>query len=362
MGFCSLRVYNFRNLENETIDTDSPEVFLVGDNGQGKTNFLEALYILCFGSSFRTRNEELLKRFGEPIVQISCEYLQNKENQFTVSVLMEEKEKKIFFNGKRILDRKELISNIPCIVFCHNDIDFVTGPPERRRWFFNQVICMNEPFFINSLREYQKILLTRNRILKEGPMSLLDIYDQQLVEKGLEIQEKREKTIGFFNDIFTPLYKRISNLSKYDLKISYMPSFGNPVNRENLLKFLKTKRDSDLQTGISSLGPHRDRFSFSLNGRNFIKTASTGQARLVSLSLRVSQANYIHKKTGLKPILLLDDVLLELDGKKRILFLDSLPEYEQAFFTFLPEEPYKQYLKKDTKILYTSKGTFRAEK
>lgn len=361
MGFCSLRVYNFRNLENETITIDSPEVFLVGDNGQGKTNFLEALYILCFGSSFRTRNEELLKKFGESVAQISCEYLQKKHEKFTVSILLEEKERKISFNGKRIFDRKELITNIPCIVFCHNDIDFVIGPPDKRRWFFNQVICMNEPFFINTLREYQKILVTRNKVLKEGPISLLEIYDRQLVDKGIEIQEKREKTIGYFNEIFTPLYKKISGLTKYDLKISYLPSFDNIRNKEDLLKIFKSRRETELQTGITSLGPHRDRFFFSFNGRNFIKTASTGQSRLVSLSLRVSQATYIQEKTGLKPILLLDDVLLELDGKKRILFLDSLPEYEQAFFTFLPEEPFKQYLKKDTKILYTSKGTFREE-
>ena len=357
MGFSIVRLFNFRNLDNSTVDVNSPVVFLVGDNGQGKTNFLEALYFLCFGSSFRTRNEENIKTIGETVAQVYGEYLLGKENQISLSVLLEGKEKKISLNGKRIFDRKEIINNIPCVVFCHNDIEFVNGSPEKRRWFFNQVLCMKEPLFLNTLREYQKILITRNKVLKEGPYDLLDIYDQQLVKKGVEIQEKREKTIDYFNAIFSPVFCKISGLDPGELKITYLPNWGKTEKEDTILSLLRKRRDLEVQAGVTTLGPHRDRFLFVLNERNFIKTASTGQARLVSLVLRVSQARFISENTGLKPVLLLDDVLLELDGKKRILFLESLPEYEQAFFTFLPEEPYKQY-HKDAKILNTNKGIF----
>ena len=357
MGFLSLRVYNFRNLVNAVIPLGSRIVFLVGENGQGKTNLLEALYLLCFGSSFRTRNDDTFKAFGCSEMGIAGEYSSGTEGPLSVDIRITGREKRIFLNGKRISDRKELVSSVPCIVFCHSDIEFITGAPDRRRWFFNQVMSMHDPLFINTLRDYQKIIVSRNAVLKDGPANLLDVYDRQLAAAGLPILRKRAETVENFNFTFSPLFKRISGLPD-NLTLRYSPSWKNAESEENILDALKHSRERDLIFGTTTTGVHRDRFSFYLGDRNFSKTASTGQTRLASLALRAAQACYLAERTGKPPVLLLDDVLLELDGKKRVLFLEVLPEFEQAFFTFLPDEPYNQYIKEKTLVYRVSEGAF----
>ena len=358
MGFRSVRTYQFRNLRDGEIDLYAPEVFLVGENGQGKSNFLEALYLLCFGSSFRTKDEALLTRFGEKEMALQCEYASDGRAPFDLSLRIAEGQKRISLDGKAIQDRRDLIAAVPCIIFCHDDISFADGPPERRRWFFNQIMSLYDPLFIDTLRVYQKVLRQRNAVLKAGGSSLLDVYDIQLAEAGTEIVEKRKAAVDEFNATFTELYGKVSRLAG-DCVIRYIPSWRGQQDRDAAVAALKERREEDVRMGTTGTGPHRDRFLFFREGRNFSANASTGQMRLISLVLRVSQAVFFSKKTGKKPVLLLDDVLLEIDGRRRVSFLESLPPYEQAVYTFLPDEPYEHYLRADTSVYLVSDGALR---
>lgn len=362
MPFLSLSLYNFRNLKNDKIDLSSKEVFFVGENGQGKSNLLESLYYSAYGSSFRTHTDGQIIKENESNFSLRALYTNDKESTQQISIIYDKGKKIIEKNGKRIKDRKELINTIPCVVFCHDDMRFATGEPEFRRFFLDQSLTMYDALYIDDLRNYKKILKSRNLILKECKYEMLDIYDMQLAQKGIEIQKKRKKTIFQFNEIFSELYENISGID--GVKIAYLPSWkeikqevGSKIPDENeVLQILKEKREQDKIMNTTLLGPHRDKIVFMKNGKLFVPTASTGQCRLVSLLLRVSQAVYYKRVTGSKPVLLMDDVMLELDPSKRQKLTAMLPEYDQLFCTFLPGEPYENYRKENTKFFYIKNG------
>ena len=349
MGFRFLRTYNFRNLKNSKIPLSAKTIYLVGENGQGKSNFLEAVYLLCFGSSFRVRSDKLLVSHGEKEAAV-IGLLEKETDNIRINYKYSGS-KTIEVNGKRIRDRKELLMNTPCILFCHEDIGFVKGSPERKRWFMNQTIGLYDPLFIDDLRKYNQLLKMRNSALKSGKTDILDAIDLQIVPQGLVIMKKREKLIKEFQAPFSEVFTKISGL-KENIKIEYLPSWKGITDIEEAANLLDNSRKRDFKFGLTHTGPHRDDFKFTADDRDFTLEASTGQLRLLSLIMRIAQGNFYTGKVNRNPILLLDDVLLELDPVRRKKFISCLPEYEQAFFTFLPEENVLKEMDKSV-LVYT---------
>ena len=212
---------------------------------------------------------------------------------------------------------------------------------------------MYDVIYIDVIRKYKQILKNRNIVLKEQKFDLLEMYDIPLVKEGLEIQKRRKKAIFKFNTIFTSLYEQISGIE--GVKIHYEPSWKSEDENE-VLDYVLSKREGDKAMGTTLSGPHRDRIYFVKDGKNFISTASTGQRRLIALILRIAQATYYTEITGKKPILLMDDVLLELDPNKRQSLTALLPKYDQLFCTFLPGEPYERYKHSTTRIYQIENG------
>lgn len=354
MPIVALRTVGFRNLVDDEVRTDSGDIFLVGENGQGKTNFLEAVYFCSYASSFRSVRDSDLLRNGEK----DCAVLANlSEGSYSrVSARIEAGKKTISLDGKRIEDRKILLSTIAPIVFCHDDMDFVSGTHERRRWFFDQSLSIYDAEYIDELRKYRKIVKTRNSVLKDGKEGMLEFLDAQMAGAGIELMKKRKTAADFFSKAFLPLYETVSGIS--GVSVRYAASWKSE-KAEDVVALLDERRESELSFGTSLSGPHRDRYAFVKDGADFASKASTGQRRLLALLLRATQALRYSHATGKKPILLLDDVLLELDPEKRKRFLSVLPEYDQAFFTFLPEEPYERYLKADTLVYKVEAGVVR---
>jgi len=363
----SLRTAAFRNLEDVSVCTCSKNIFLVGGNGQGKTNFLEALYFCAYASSFRSvKDSELVKTQNQDKNFSAAINIESQTGIFNdVSIKVEKGKKTVFLDGKKAEDRKELLSVVPCIVFCHEDMEFVAGSPERRRWFFDQVLSLYDMVYLDDFRRYRRVLKARNIVLRENllnkrtsqewrnsnPGQLLDALDRQCALYGTRLMEKRDTAARLFSEVFASLYMEVAGLS--GLNVEYIPSWKNPfINENEAVELLLKKRAADLAAGTSLSGPHRDRYEFTLAGVEFAGKASTGQRRLLALLLRVAQARRFFENTGRNPILLLDDVLLEMDGEKRRRFFSALPGYDQAFFTFLPEEPYQQYCTAGETIVY----------
>lgn len=362
MPYLTVSFYNYRNLKNSRLDLAGREVYFVGENGQGKSNLLESLYYTAYGISFRTHTDSQITRHGQRDFSVTALYDKAPGDTQQVRVIFENGKKRIEKNGKKINDRKELINTIPCILFCHDDMRFATGEPEDRRFFIDQSLTLFDSSYIDDLRNYKKILKSRNTILKEHKYELLQVYDQQLVQYGLIVQAKRKKAIFQFNQIFGKLFEEVTGIS--GLKISYEPSWKeipeglalrNP-GYDEVLRHIESRHEADKAMETSLSGPHRDKINFIKDDKLFIQSASTGQCRLISLILRVAQANFFTQTTGLKPVLLMDDVLLELDPAKRTKITALLPEYDQLFCTFLPGEPYQNYMRETTKIFRVENG------
>ena len=362
MPFLYQTFYNFRNLKNDKIDLSNREVYFVGENGQGKSNILESLYYASYGISFRTHVDSQIVKNGQKDFSVNSMFKKSEDDIQRVSVIFENNKKRIEKNGKKIQDRKELINTIPCILFCHDDLRFATGEPETRRFFIDQSLTLYDSTYIDDLRNYKKVLKSRNQILKNHQYDMLDVFDNQLAQYGLIIQEKRKKAIYLFNQIFGKIFFDITGIE--GLSINYHPSWkeqdidGQQIfpASQDILNLLLTNRERDKNLETSLSGPHRDRIDFVKDHHLFIPTASTGQCRLISLLLRVAQSIYYTRATGLRPVLLMDDVLLELDPDKRAKLTAMLPDYDQLFCTFLPGEPYERYMHDSTKVYKIKQG------
>ena len=359
MYFSQIKIAQFRNFEQVIIPVGQKQVLLIGENGQGKTNLLEAIYTLCYGSSFRTSNIKELINQKYKDFKITGIYQDNEGLDHELEFLFKDNKRTIRLDQRMIIDRKELIYNIPCIVFSHDDIWFVTGEPEQRRHFFDQTMSMYDSLFFDDLRKYKNVLKQRNQAIKDKRDELLGIYDMQLASHGLNIQNARIKAVYEFNQIFPALYKEVSE-SPYDLTISYIPSWNSCTTESEILELLKNTRERDFILQTTSSGIQRDRFIVTYDDKPFMQIGSTGQVRLASLLFRVAQMNFYTRKTKRNPLILVDDVLLELDFEKRARFLEVLKGYDQAFFTFLPEEKYFYSLSEQDAIIYDVKqGSFK---
>jgi DNA replication and repair protein RecF len=350
-----LALSRFRNIGDADLRVDAPDVFFIGENGQGKTNILEAIYFLSYGSSFRASSdvETIMAGFDE--ARIEGDYGKKGEAFFDrVEIRLTKDKKTVEIDGKAIRDRRDLVHSHPCVVFSHDDMEFAVGAPERGRWFFDQTAALSHHGYIDTLRNYKRILKMRNATLRDVRLDVLAVLDEQLVEFGLALMVEREKATQAFSTIFSEIYGHVSRLP-YPVELHYQPSWKDASNAKSTLE---EKRSFDIESGSTSSGPHRDRFLFKALGRNFSKSASTGQLRLLSLALRSCQAKYFFESSGQKPMLLMDDTLLELDPERRRRFMESLPERAQTFSAFLPGEPYHAYITRDTKIFKVESGRY----
>lgn len=362
MPFLSLNTYNFRNLKNDAINVSAKEIYFVGENGQGKSNLLEALYYTAYGASFRTHSDDQIARHGEKEFSVNAMFTQESGDTQKIQVAYSDGTKRIEKNSKRIKDRKEMVNTIPCVLFCHDDLRFASGDPADRRFFLDQSLSMYDTVYIDTMRTFKKILKSRNICLKEKRYELLDVYDTQFAQSGIEIQHKRKNAIFQFNEIFGQLYEKIAGIE--GVSIVYAPSWKEIPDSvgtkfpdvDDIISRLAEKREQDKIMCTTMSGPQRDRIIFMRDGRQFIPEASTGQRRLIALLLRISQAVYYTRLTGAKPVILMDDVLLELDPEKRQRTTVLLPEYDQLFCTFLPGEPYERYRRTTTDVYFVENG------
>jgi DNA replication and repair protein RecF len=359
MGFLSIGSRHFRNLSAGEVMLEAPEVFLVGENGQGKTNFLEAVYLLAYGGSFRAAADQRMIRHQEEEALVRGRFGFEGVDREVAVRLQQQGGKEIRVDGKAVRDRLQLIENIPCILFSHHDLEIVSGSPEMRRRFFNQVLGLFDPLFVSLLRSYRRALKSRNLMLREGGRELLAAAGRSLAELGLRIRERRAQVAEEFNRTLTPLFGRVSGFPE-EVRIQYRPCWQGSTVAE-VERELERSLALDLRLAATTTGPHRDRFLLLQGSREFAHQASTGQVRLGSLLLRVAQTRFYQAKTGRRAVLLLDDVLLELDSSRRERFLGEIPEYDQAFYTFLPDEQFLGLRRPRTLVYRVEAGELRRQ-
>ena len=388
MAYKSVRFYNFRNLLDREIELDGNIYYLVGENGAGKSSFIEALYLLSYGASFRERNlEHCLRQKDQPFAVSGRVQTDEQSHQIRVQYQKGQSvgKKQIEVDGKKLQDRKHLLQVAPSIVFAPADSAYINGSPKDKRQFIDQTISLLDPNYIELSRDYARNLGQRNWVLKNRQIELLPTYTLQMAELGLEIQRLRSRYTARLSLIFSELFAKVANFAA-PVSLEYEPSWqqlspggtrstggARSTAREDLeacLEYLEKREERDLLLGSTQSGPHRDQLAFVVHPAqseeanpegpklDFTKFASSGQLRLAALALKSAQAHYLQQSLHCPGILLLDDVLLEMDGAHRKRFLASLPPARQVFFTLLPEEEYRSYPFSDYRILALQGGAF----
>ncbi len=356
MHFVSVSFFNFRNLETiKDFNCNAEKIFLIGNNGTGKTNFLDVFYTICYGSSFKA-SDIANAQHGTSSWKISA--IKHTEKLVDTLSVSWDKEtgKQYSINEKKVHDRKELIEKNPVILFSYEDLSFVKGSNESRRQFLDQTASLCDNSYIECLRNFKKLLKLKNFSLKNHTLDLLDIYTEQFSVYAFELVQKRRRIITELSQIFSDTVFKITNGS-CKLSLRYIPSLAEESIDDCRMQ-IKKINERELAAGISLKGPHRDKIEFIDEIGDFSLRASMGQLRAIALSMRIAQSLIFSKFHGTNPIHLYDDVLLELDYEKRIQFIQYLPPSSQSFFTFLPTEPYRDYLDKKTMIVEVSNGRF----
>jgi len=333
----SLELRNFRNYEGGEVFFDERLNLVCGENGQGKTNLIEAINFLSMAKSFRTRREAELLREGEASFFVKGVF-EKGGAPYTVEIVWSASGphgagvRKFVVNGAERSSVVDLLGGIYTIVFSPEDLAVVKGGPDVRRRFLDREIILLRPLYYHKLKKYRGILKSRNALLKQDAPSpeLLDVYDEQLAEAGAAVMEERASYIAALAEESAESVKQISD-GRDALSVSYSPSFSG-LSRESCKEDLQKNRDRDLFLHATETGPHRDDMALTLNGRDLRIYGSQGQQRTAALSLRLAERALIKRETGEDAILLLDDVMSELDAGRQERILSVFRD-NQVFVT-----------------------------
>ena len=320
----SLELTDYRNYDHLNIEFDSGTNIFYGDNAQGKTNILEAIYIAATTKSHKGSRDSEIIGFGKDEAHIRT-VIENDGIPTRVDMhLRSAKTKGIAIDGNRIKKAAELMGLCKVVFFSPEDLNIVKNGPSYRRRFIDMELCQLDSFYLYNLNNYNKVLNRRNQVLKDlyFDRSLEDslvIWDDQLIETGKSVINERNNFIEMINEIIRDIHKNITS-EKEDILIRYEPN----VKAEMFEKTLKDKRQLDLKNTVTMTGPHRDDFGIFINDSDVRVYGSQGQQRCAALSLKLAEIELVKKIINDNPILLLDDVMSELDSKRRDALLGSI--------------------------------------
>lgn len=313
----SIRLQNFRSYKDYSFTLDEGVNVVIGKNGSGKTNLLEAVLVLCQGGSYRTSDANLVM-FNKGWTRLDGAF--EKHNR-TVKIAVDSHKntKKSFVVDDKNIQRLSQKNKIPTVLFEPNHLQLLIRGPEFRRAYLDNLLIVLSPGYSVVLNHYKRSLLQRNKLLKMNTSNSLEqlfIWDVRLSDLAGKIVAQRLKLLNNFNKDISKIYSNIAN-KKSDIFLGYVSKTNQENYSSDLLKQLKSSLDIDIMRGYTSRGPHRDDMQFIIDGDNAADTASRGETRTILLSLKIFELLAIEKVYDKKPILLLDDVFSELDTTRQ---------------------------------------------
>lgn len=352
-----LQMLNYRNYNALDIELCPNVNVFMGDNAQGKTNILEAIYYCAFAKSNRTsKDKELINWNGEHAfisVDVGRERL---DKRIDISILKDGK-KSIRINKIKIKKIGELFGNFNVVMFSPEDLRIIKDSPGVRRKFIDMELCQLNPKYYYNLVQYNKVLNERNILLRNRNTSseMLEIYDMQLVEFGYNIIRDRIKYIESLNKYAEKIHSDITS-GKEKINFKYISTIKDLENiKENFYTLLEKNRSKDCDRGITSIGPHRDDFFVYINDIDTKSYGSQGQQRTAVLTMKFSSLEIIKELTGEFPVLLLDDVLSELDFNRKKYILSTIGQI-QTVITCTGIEDLYEYLDEKAKVFKVKNG------
>ena len=320
----SLELSNFRNFRLLDINFDAKTNILYGDNAQGKTNILEAIYLCATTKSHRGTKDRDIVAFDEQESHIRI-FLDKKGDEVRIDMhLRKNGSKGIAIDGQKLKRASQLLGVMNVVFFSPEDLSIIKNGPAERRRFVDMELCQLDPVYLRDLNSYNKIVNQRNRLLKDMAFQpelsgTLDIWDMQLAGYAKRIIERRSVFAQELNGIIQEVHDSLSG-GKEKLEVVYEPH----VHAEEVEERMQKNRERDIRMKQTTTGPHRDDFAFVANGIDIRRFGSQGQQRTAALSLKLSEIELVKRMTKDAPVLLLDDVLSELDSNRQNYLLNSI--------------------------------------
>jgi len=350
-----IKLYNFRNYEREAIDFGEEVNIIAGDNGMGKTNILEAVYYFSYGRSFRTNGREIVRE-GEKEAYISLDFEKRERKTEGEIKFFPRKKKEIYLNEIELKKTSQLLGNFICVLFTPDELNIIKGLPETRRKFCDSGIMPLRPNYIKELIRYKTVLNQKTALLRSKNYETLPIWNEKLAESGSRIMKMRESYIKRVLKKASEIHYDISG-GREKLNIIYNPSVklgdNDEETKNNFLKKTEECTLKEKENMICLAGVHRDDIIFEINEKNAKNYGSQGQIRTAVLCLKTAQMEIIKEETEEYPVLLLDDILSELDKKRRD-FLISEIKGKQILITCTDIE--KSFMKDSSKIIKINEG------
>ena len=340
MRVLSLKCKGFRNLKEVKIVPCEETNVICGENAQGKTNLLEAIWLFTGAKSFRTNKDADFLQFGSQKAVNEIKFLsEGIENEAEITFT---DKRRVKFNQNKLSSASGMAGKFNAVIFSPVDLSLVADGPAVRRRFLDTAIGQIYPSYINLLRNYLRAVSQRNKVVKEfrydSTLSImLDVFEAEIAENGKKITEYRQRYIKALNEFLPKVYDGIS-AGREELTTKYIYSFDG-----DFLEALKKSREEDMYTGVTSIGPHRDDIDFKINGISARKFGSQGQKRSVALAVKLAEAEVITKNTGECPIILLDDVMSELDSTRQNYILNHIKGM-QSFITCCDDQSVKNLI------------------
>ena len=324
MHLAHLRLREFRNYGRLDADFAPGFHLLLGDNAQGKTNVLEAIYLIATLRSFRGVGGAQIVRHGYTGYFVGGKVIGQEEHD--IKMYWSLRERKLSLDGQPVRKLTDYLGVLRTVVFCTEDVNLIKGTARARRRFMDLLLSQTYPAYLPLLQSYTQALRSRNALLKQRVLNeaTLDSFSDQLVKLGSEITRMRAELLPRISPLARLAYRRISNDAE-ELKLEYQPSVRSDFAQE-----LALARERDRTYRATLIGPHRDDLLLLLDERSAAQFGSEGQKRTLAIALKMAQAEYLTGLHGSPPVLLIDDVMGELDVKRRSGLLPLLERSHQA--------------------------------
>jgi len=342
MKLNSLELSDFRNYSNLSVEFGAQKNFLIGNNAQGKTNLLEAIYLLCISKSFKTRFEKEAIQFAKQSFIIKGDFFLDDGNLHKlIFQCSSDKGKEISLDRKRLNKSSELIGRFPIVISSPDEYSLTLGPPQERRRFVDILLSQIHKKYFFNLQEYHRTLQQRNVLLNEWrradrkKLALIDPWNQQLIEAGSQIIQYRFHFSKLLSEQVGKIYSDLV-VNNEDLSFDYKPniSFNNIEDiKSSFEKRVNQLIDKEIYLGTSLSGPHRDEFIFKINNQEIKKYGSRGQHKTVLLSLAFAEFDLIKEHRKEIPIILIDDLYSEIDRDRERKITNKLDSMGKVFIT-----------------------------
>lgn len=344
-----LTAHGFRNLERLHLELSPSVNLFVGRNGQGKTNLIESIYFLGMTRSFRTSRDEELIRFGDRLLYVAAAGETDEGVPFELENALERTgTKRLKRNGEVVRPFSRLIGFLGIVLFGPDEMELASGPPDVRRRFLDMTACQIDSGAVEILKSYRRTLAQKSTLLKRNAFLRrvsgreeggLDTWDERLAAAGASVVRLRREVTEGLQAEARDLYRELGG-GDAQLELQYRCSFGSEGEievEEALRQAVAARSEEERARGVALVGPHRDDLDIDLGNRPVRRFASQGQRRSVTISLKLAQARLIHRRREERPVVLLDDVFSELDGRRAHALWGLVTSDYQAFLT-TPDE------------------------